>query len=135
MFNKYFFVAVLFLSGCSSIPEISVPDLLPNLPFLEPTEGAVDAEAEPETLLTGYESRGDGYLSFIYNSGHLKTITVKLKNEQIVLSKGQTVIKKLPVGTYSFDVLGNQTDTRGYSAKLAYDGDTREFIFDIPSQY
>jgi len=130
MFNKYFFIAVLFLGGCSSIPEVSVP----NLPFIEPDEVEIEIETEIDPVAE-LKSRGDGYLSFNYNSGHLDRITIKLKNEQIVLLKGQTVIKKLPVGTYSFDVSSLQTETRTYSAVLSYDGDTHQSIINIPSRY
>ena len=131
MFNKYFFIATfLFLSGCSSIPDVA----LPNLPFLEMTESEAEAaKQDPMSQLAGYESRGDGYLSFNYNKGHLETITVELLKEEIVLSQGQTVIKKLPVGRHSFDVLGNQKYSRSYLAYLDYDGDTKKYVFDIPS--
>ena len=130
MFNKYFLIAAfLFLGGCSSIPEVSVP----NLPFMGPDEAEVEVEVEDP--VAELKSRGDGYLSFNYNSGHLDRITIELKEEQIVLLKGQTVIKKLPVGRYSFDVSSRQTDTRSYSAELSYDGDTHESIINIPSQY
>jgi len=146
MINKYSLIAaLLFFSSCSSLPDVSVP----NIPFLDSNEadansnagaGAdadADADADEEVVaqLVGYESRGDGYLSFTYNKGHLETIIVKLKKEQIVLSKGQNVIKKLPVGWHSFAVSGSQIDARSYSTELTYDGDTDEFIFDIPSQY
>lgn len=130
MFNKYFLIAAfLFLGGCSSIPEVSVP----NLPFMGPDEAEVEVEVEDP--VAELKSRGDGYLSFNYNSGHLDRITIELKEEQIVLLKGQTVIKKLPVGRYSFDVSSRQTDTRSYSAELSYDGDTHESIINIPSRY
>ena len=124
MINKYSFIAaLLFFSSCSSLPDVSVP----NIPFLDSNEadansnaGAdADADADEEVVaqLVGYESRGDGYLSFTYNNGHLETIIVKLKKEQIVLSKGQSVIKKLPVGWHSFDVSGSQIDARSYSTE------------------
>ena len=137
MFNKYFFIATfLFLGGCSSIPDVA----LPNLPFLEMADPESESESESESAkqdtisqLAGYESRGDGYLSFNYNEGHLETITVILSNEEIVLSQGQTVIKKLPVGKYSFEVLGNQKYSRNYSARLFYNGDTKKYVFNIPS--
>lgn len=129
MFNKYFFIAAfLFLGGCSSIPEVSVANLLKGLDEAE-------VEAEVEDPVAELKSRGDGYLSFNYNSGHLDRITIELKEEKIVLLKGQTVIKKLPVGRYSFDVSSRQTDTRSYSAELSYDGDTHESIINIPSRY
>ena len=142
MFNKYFFIATfLFLGGCSSIPDVA----LPNLPFLGPEEAEIEIEVEVEVEteidpVAELKSLGDGYLSFNYNSGHLDRITIKLKEEQIVLLqivllKGQTVIKKLPVGRYSFDVSSRQTDTRTYSAVLSYDGDTHESIINIPSRY
>lgn len=131
MFNKYFFIATfLFLGGCSSIPDVA----LPNLPFLGPDEAEIEVETEIDPVAE-LKSPGDGYLSFNYNSGHLDRITIKLKEEQIVLLKGQTVIKKLPVGRYSFDVSSRQTDTRTYSAVLSYDGDTHESIINIPSRY
>ena len=129
MFNKYFSIgALLFLVGCSSIPEV------PVLPFMEPEEVKVEIASEIDPVAE-LKRRGDGYLSFNYNSGHIDRITIKLKEEQIVLLKGQTVIKKLPVGRYSFDVSSRQTDTRTYSAVLSYDGDTHESIFNIPSRY
>jgi hypothetical protein len=129
MFNKYFFIAAfLFLGGCSSIPEVSVTNLLKGLDEAE-------VEAEVEDPVAELKSRGDGYLSFNYNSGHLDRITIELKEEKIVLLKGQTVIKKVPVGRYSFDVSSRQTDTRSYSAELSYDGDTHESIINIPSRY
>ena len=135
MFNKYFFIAAfLFLGGCSSIPDVSVAILL----FMGPDEAEIEVEVEVETEIdpvAELKSRGDGYLSFNYKSGHIDRITIKLKEEQIVLLKGQTVIKKLPVGRYSFDVSSRQTDTRTYSAVLSYDGDTHESIFNIPSRY
>ena len=74
---------------------------LVNLPFIEPDEVEIEIETEIDPVAE-LKSRGDGYLSFNYNSGHLDRITIKLKNEQIVLLKGQTVIKKLPVGINFF---------------------------------
>ena len=139
MFNKYFFIsALIILAGCSSIPD--VPDMsmgVPNIPFIESNESEkpepeIAAEKDPVAEI---KSRGDGYLSFTYNSGHLDNITVKLKGEQIFLAKGKTVVKKLPVGKYSFEVLGDQIDTERYTAELTYDGHTHKSIFDIPSRY
>lgn len=137
MLKKYSLIAVLlFLGGCNSIPEIAVPDLPSILQQGDPVEGQLDtamSETNPMGQLDGYESRGNGYFTFHYNDGHLETIRVKLLNEEIVLSKGQTIIKKLPVGTYSFDVSGKQKYTKSYSHRLAYDGDTAEYRFSIPS--
>ena len=129
MFNKYFSIgALLFLVGCSSIPEVS------DLPFMEPEEVKVEIASEIDPVAE-LKSRGDGYLSFTYNSGHLDRIIVKLKGDQIALSKGQTVVKKLPVGKYSFDVSGDQINTKSFSAELTYNGHTYQSIFDIPSRY
>ena len=139
MFNKYFFIsALIILAGCSSIPD--VPDMsmgVPNIPFIESNESEkpepeIAAEKDPVAEI---KSRGDGYLSFTYNSGHLDNITVKLKGEQIFLAKGKTVVKKLPVGKYSFEVSGDQIDTESYTAELTYNGHTHKSIFDIPSRY
>tara|TARA_Y100001970_G_scaffold47051_1_gene59431 strand:- start:815 stop:1564 length:750 start_codon:yes stop_codon:yes gene_type:complete len=138
MFNKYpFLLSILFIVGCSSIPEVPVP----NLPFI-----SEDAEAENNITDTDdddndmsqlmgyeYESRGDGYLSLKYGDGHLETIKIKLGRDEIVLSRGQTVIKKLSVGRYSFDVNGEQKDTLQISDSLTYDGDTDEYIFNVSS--
>ena len=129
MFNKYFFIgALLCIGGCSSIPEV------PDLPFMdmEPEEVEIASEIDPVAEL---KSRGDGYLSFTYNSGHLDRIMVQLKGDQIALSKGQTVVKKLPVGKYSFDVSGDQIYAKRFSAELTYNGHTYQSIFDIPSRY
>ena len=95
MLNKYFFIsALIILAGCSSIPEV------PDIPFIESSEPEkpnveIATEVDPVTEI---KSRGDGYLSFAYNSGHLDNIVLKLKGEQIFLAKGKTVVKKLPVG-------------------------------------
>lgn len=129
MFNKYFFIAtLLFIGGCSSIPEV------PNLPFMEPDEVEIEVEAEIDPVAE-LKSRGDGYLSFNYNSGHLDRITIQLKDEQITVLRGQTVIRKVPVGKYSFEVSSRQTYTRSYSAELSYDGDTHQSIINIPSRF
>lgn len=129
MFNKYFFIgALLCIGGCSSIPE--VPDL--SFMDMEPEEVEISSEIDPVAEL---KSRGDGYLSFTYNSGHLDRIMVKLKGDQIALLKGQTVVKKLPVGKYSFDVSGDQIYAESFSAELTYNGHTYQSIFDIPSRY
>ena len=128
MFKKYLIGTLLIVGGCSGIPEV------PDIPFMEPEEVKAEIETEIDPVAE-FKSRGNGYLSFAYSSGHLDSIIVKLKNEQIVLSKGQTVVKKLPVGEYSFDVSGNQIDTESYSAKLNYNGHTHQAIFYIPSQY
>ena len=139
MFNRYFYIsALLILAGCSSTPEM--PDVsmgVPNIPFINSNESEelelkTAAEIDPVDEI---KSRGDGYLSFTYNSGHLDNIKVKLNSEEIVLAKGKTVVKKLPVGKYSFDVSGNQIDTERYTAELNYKGHTHKSIFDIPSQY
>lgn len=132
MFNKYFFLlALLFVGGCSSIPEVSVP----NIPFIEKDEVEVEVEVDAEIdPVAELKSRGDGYLSFNYNSGHLERIMVKLKDEQIVISKGQTIVKKLPVGKYSFDVSGDQIDSGSFPAELTYNGQTHQYLFYIPSQ-
>lgn len=139
MFNKYpFLVAIIFIVGCSSIPEVPVP----NLPFI--SEGSEGAEAENNTTdsddramseLMGYdyESRGDGYLSLKYGDGHLETISIALGRDEIVLSKGQTVIKKLSVGRYSFSVYGEQKNTLEIFDSLTYDGDTDVYILNVPS--
>ena len=132
MFKKYFFLlALLFVGGCSSIPEVSVP----NIPFIEKDEVEVEVEVDAEIdPVAELKSRGDGYLSFNYNSGHLERIMVKLKDEQIVISKGQTIVKKLPVGKYSFDVSGDQIDSGSFPAELTYNGQTHQYLFYIPSQ-
>ena len=141
MFNKYFYIsALIILAGCSSTPE--VPDMsvgVPNIPipFLNSNESE-ELELKTATEIDPVDeikSRGDGYLSFTYNSGHLDNIIVSLKSEQIVLAKGKTIVKKLPVGKYSFDVSGDQIDTERYTAELNYKGHTHKSIFDIPSQY
>ena len=142
MFNKYpFLVAIIFIVGCSSIPEVPVP----NFPFLS-EDAEANAEAENNTTdsddddramsqLMGYdyESRGDGYLSLKYGDGHLETIRIELGRDEIVLSKGQTVIKKLSVGNYSFSVYGEQKNTLEILDSLTYDGDTDVFIFNVSS--
>lgn len=136
MFNKYFFIgALICIGGCSSIPEApGLPFEVPDLPFMdmEPEEVEIASEIDPVAEL---KSRGDGYLSFTYNSGHLDRIMVTLKDDQIALSKGQTVVKKLPVGKYSFDVSGDQIYAESFSAELTYNGHTYQSIFDIPSRY
>ena len=146
MFNKYFYIsALIILAGCSSIPEepdassgVGVPDIpFIDIPFIESSEPEkpkleIATEVDPVTEIN---SRGDGYLSFAYNSGHLDNIMVNLKGEQIFLAKGKTVVKKLPVGKYSFEVSGNQIDTERYTAELTYNGHTHKSIFDIPSRY
>ena len=122
MFNKYFFIgALLCIGGCSSIPE--VPDL--SFMDMEPEEVEISSEIDPVAEL---KSRGDGYLSFTYNSGHLDRIMVKLKGDQIALLKGQTVVKKLPVGKYSFDVSGDQIYAESFSAELTYNGHTYQYL-------
>jgi hypothetical protein len=134
---KYWSVAILFfMVGCSSIPELPYTGDIFNGP---PADEASKQDDPPIPVavaqLEGYQSRGDGYLSFTYDRGHLETITVKIGRDQISLPKGQTIIRKLPVGQYSFDVSGKQLESRRYSGSLNYDGDTDEFMFDIPTRY
>jgi hypothetical protein len=144
MFKYWSVVILFFMVGCSSIPDVALPSI-PGGPFMGNNPNGPEAGALPDpddssatvavAQLEGYQSRGNGYLSFTYDRGHLEKITVKLGGDQIPLSKGQTIIRKLPVGNYSFDVSGKQLESRRYRGLLNYDGDTDEFIFDIPTRY
>ena len=127
---------LLILSGCSSLPE------LPDLPLIgseeEPLPGEVGgsdegAETEADKLMLDLKSKGDGYLSFTYNEGHLTAIQLKLENERISLSRGATVIKKVPVGRYSIEVSGYQKLINRLETSITFDGQTRSYAFNVPS--
>ena len=127
---------LLILSGCSSLPE------LPDLPLIgseeEPLPGEVGgldegAETEADKLMLDLKSKGNGYLSFTYNEGHLTAIQLKLDNERISLSRGATVIKKVPVGRYSIEVSGYQKLINRLETSITFDGQTRSYAFNVPS--
>ena len=127
---------LLILSGCSSLPE------LPDLPLIgseeEPLPGEVGgldegAETEADKLMLDLKSKGNGYLSFTYNEGHLTAIQLKLENERISLSRGATVIKKVPVGRYSIEVSGYQKLINRLETSITFDGQTRSYAFNVPS--
>ena len=127
---------LLILSGCSSLPE------LPDLPLIgseeEPLPGEVGgsdegAETEADKLMLDLKSKGDGYLSFTYNEGHLTAIQLKPENELYSLSRGATVIKKVPVGRYSIEVSGYQKLINRLETSITFDGQTRSYAFNVPS--
>jgi len=127
---------LLGLSGCSSLPE------LPDLPLIgseeEPLPGEVGGldegvETEADKLMLDLKSKGNGYLSFTYNEGHLTAIQLKLENERISLSRGATVIKKVPVGRYSIEVSGYQKLINRLETSITFDGQTRSYAFNVPS--
>ena len=127
---------LLILSGCSSLPE------LPDLPLIgseeEPLPGEVGGldegvETEADKLMLDLKSKGNGYLSFSYNEGHLSAIQLKLDNERISLSRGATVIKKVPVGRYSIEVSGYQKLINRLETSITFDGQTRSYAFNVPS--
>ncbi len=122
------------LSACSSLPELpdmpSISDIpgIPSVSDPEPKEEEEEEEEEPQ-----YQSRGDGYLSFTYERGHLETITVEWGDEKIELSRGVTVIKKVPVGRYEIDVSGAQKELYYLVTYLNYEGQTKAYSFNVPS--
>jgi len=127
---------LLVLFGCSSLPE------LPDLPLIgseeEPLPGEVGGldegvETEADKLMLDLKSKGNGYLSFSYNEGHLSAIQLKLDNERISLSRGATVIKKVPVGRYSIEVSGYQKLINRLETSITFDGQTRSYAFNVPS--
>ena len=133
MLRKVLLLASLTLVGaCSAIPD------LPDLPGLQSvgsiigSEGDGEVGGDAERLLEGYKSKGNGYLSFTYNAGHLDQITVRFADEEIVISKGTTAIKKMPVGRYSVEVSGNQKLVYRVQPNINYDGETVAYSFDAP---
>ena len=91
------------------------------------------AENEADKLMQDLKSKGNGYLSFTYNEGHLTAIQLKLENERISLSRGATVIKKVPVGRYSIEVSGYQKLINRLETSITFDGQTRSYAFNVPS--
>lgn len=136
---KKILISLLFasmLSACSSLPEL--PDMpsisdIPGIPGVSDPEPKEEAEEEEEEEEPQYQSRGDGYLSFTYQSGHLETITVEWGDEEIELSRGVTVIKKVPVGRYEIDVSGAQKEIYDIETYLSYEGQTKAYSFNVPS--
>ena len=58
---------------------------------------------------------------------------MKLDNERISLSRGATVIKKVPVGRYSIEVSGYQKLINRLETSITFDGQTRSYAFNVPS--
>ena len=138
MKKNIFVITIFLITACSSIPDVAVPNipLIGSDESLEDTGLDQDTELNRETRLasqlSNLNTRGNGFLSLSYSEGHLPTITVVLQNERIMLSRGQTVIRKLPVGRHVFEVSGRQKDTEKYTAILNYDGDTDQYEFFAP---
>jgi hypothetical protein len=134
MKKNIFVITIFLITACSSIPDVAVPNipLIGSDESLEDTGLDQDPEARLANQLSSLNTRGNGFLSFSYSEGHLPTITVVLQNERIMLSRGQTVIRKLPVGRHVFEVSGRQKDTEKYTAILNYDGDTDQYEFFAP---
>jgi hypothetical protein len=138
---KKIFLSLCFasmLSACSSLPELPDMPLIQDIPGIpgisdpEPNEEEGEGQEKEEEKLQ-YQSRGDGYLSFTYERGHLETITVEWGDEEIELSRGITVIKKVPVGPYEIDVSGAQKDLYAIETRLSYEGQTKAYSFTVPS--
>ena len=142
MKKNIFVITIFLISACSSIPDVAIP----NIPLIGSDESLEDTELDQDKLdqdklddetrlanqLSNLKTRGNGFLSLSYNEGHLPSITVVLQNKNITLSRGQTVIQKLPVGRHIFEVSGRQKVTEIYSAILSYDGDTEQYEFNVP---
>ena len=138
---KKIFISLCFasmLSACSSLPEL--PDMpsiqdIPGIPGISDPEATEEegGEKDEKEEKPQYQSRGDGFLSFTYERGHLETITVEWGDEEIELSRGITVIKKVPVGPYEIDVSGAQKDLYAIETRLSYEGQTKAYSFTVPS--
>ncbi len=138
MKKNIFVVTIFLITACSSIPDVAIP----NIPLIGSDESLEDTGLDQDTgldretrlanQLSNLSTRGNGFLSLSYSEGHLPTITVVLQNERIMLSRGQTVIRKLPVGRHVFEVSGRQKDTVKYTSILYYDGDTDQYEFYVP---
>lgn len=119
MFNKILIITLLLvLGGCGGIRS------LPSMPSLEPTVTPVACVRE-----------GDGFLSFTYEEGHLAALTLKQTDEEITLSKGVTIIQKVPLGRYSTIVTGYQKESTKLQSVLECDGETKAYVLrlDRPS--
>ena len=135
MFNKISISLcfLLLLSACSSLPD------LPDMPSMISMPSILDINAEPETeegdaeAPIQYQSTGNGYLSFSYNRGHLESIKVEWDDEEIELSRGATVITKVPVGRYTIGVSGDQKVIYNLLTSISYDGQTQAYSFNVPS--
>ena len=135
MSNKVFIImALLILSGCGGMP--SLPDM-PTLPSVPLTDTVETPEKQPEVseVPLACVREGDGFLSFSYEEGHLEALTLIQTDEEITLSKGVTIIQKVPLGSYSTIVTGYQKIPTALRTELVCDGETKAYVFrlDVPS--
>lgn len=128
MFNKILIItALLMLGGCGGIQ--SLPNM-PSLPAMPSVPSTTTAEAPLACV-----REGDGFLSFTYEAGHLEALTLKLSDEEITLSRGVTMIRKVPLGIYRATVTGYQKEPTQLRTNLICDGETKAYAFrlDVPS--
>ena len=141
MFNKVFIITLLLiLGGCGGVPSLPSIPALPSFPVMIPEE---EPEKQPEVsevsevsaMPVNCVSEGDGFISFSYEDGHLEALTLIQTDEEITLSKGVTIIQKVPLGRYSTTVMGHQKKPSEVTTILGCDGETRAYVFrvDVPS--
>ena len=119
------------IAGCGGIPNLPSMPTLPSVPI--PTVAEV-TEKQPEVSLDCVRE-GDGFLSFSYEEGHLEALTLKQTDEEITLSKGVTIIQKVPLGRYNTTVIGHQKIPTDLQTNLVCDGETKAYVFrlNVPS--
>lgn len=114
----------------------SLPDMpsLPSVPLTETVE-APEKQSEVSEVPLACVREGDGFLSFSYEEGHLEALTLIQTDEEIILSKGVTIIQKVPLGRYSTIVTGHQKIPTALRTDLVCDGETKAYVFrlDVPS--
>ena len=130
MFNKVFIITLLLiLGGCGGVQSLPSIPALPSFPVMIPEE-------EPEVSVDCIRE-GDGFISFSYEDGHLEALTLIQTDEEITLSKGATIIQKVPLGRYSTTVMGHQKESSKITTSLGCDGETKAYVFrvDVPSSF
>ena len=143
MFNKVFIITLLLiLGGCGGVPSLPNIPSLPSLPSLPVTTPKEEPEKRPEVsevseMQVDCVREGDGFISFSYEDGHLEALTLIQTDEEITLSKGATIIQKVPLGRYSTTVMGHQKESSKITTSLGCDGETKAYVFrvDVPSSF
>jgi hypothetical protein len=138
MFNRFFLITLLLiLGGCGGVPSLPNIPSLPSLPVTTPKE---EPEKRPEVsevskMPVDCVREGDGFISFSYEDGHLEALTLIQTDEEITLSKGVTIIQKVPLGRYSTTVMGHQKESSEITTSLGCDGETKAYVLrvDVPS--
>ena len=122
------------IAGCGGIPNLPSMPTLPSVPSVPIPTVAEVTEKQPEVSFDCVRE-GDGFLSFSYEEGHLEALTLKQTDEEITLSKGVTIIQKVPLGRYNTTVIGHQKIPTDLQTNLVCDGETKAYVLrlDRPS--